>query len=151
VKSLFLLLFIASSVSALGQSAGPASAAASQPTQSEPASRLTLPKLHADELTQELDADAVALSRIPADPLVQPDPLAPFLRPVDRLANKAAESLPLKFGATYTFLNQYATSTPRGRTSSAAASTSPAPGASTATAAPVGPSACSFAPEPTSG
>ncbi|MFY9940375.1 MAG: carbohydrate porin [Silvibacterium sp.] len=112
MKSFFLLLFIASGIPALGQSADPASASAPRPAQSEPASRLTLPKIHADELTQELDADAVALSKIPADPLVRPDPLAPFLGPFDRLANKTAESMPLKFGATYTFLNQYATSTP---------------------------------------
>jgi hypothetical protein len=39
-----------------------------------------------DELTQELDADAIALSQIPADPLLDSDPLAPILQPFDHFA-----------------------------------------------------------------
>ena len=62
-----------------------------------------------DELRQELDVDAAALSKIPADPLIQSDPLAPIFKPVDNLADRLAQSARLKFGATYTFLNQYAT------------------------------------------
>jgi porin len=69
---------------------------------------------HQDELTQELDANSIILSKIPADPLIHPDPLAPIFQPFDRFADKSAQSLRLKFGATYTFLNQYATITPDG-------------------------------------
>jgi porin len=93
------LILLASSISTFSQSADPNSASA-------------VPNRHEDELAQELDADAVALSKIPADPLIQPDPLAPIVRPVDRLVDKSSRSLHLKFGATYTFLNQYATVTP---------------------------------------
>ena len=67
-----------------------------------------------DELKQELDAYAIELSRIPADPLIQPDPVAPLLRPIDKVVDLSVQSLHLKFGATYTFLNQYATTTPEG-------------------------------------
>ena len=69
-------------------------------------------KQETDELRQQLDIDAAALSKIPADPLIQPDPLAPIFRPVDRLSDHVSQSGRLKFGATYTFLNQYATITP---------------------------------------
>ena len=69
---------------------------------------------HPDELKQELDADAIALSKIPGDPLIQPDPVAPILRPINMLVDHSIHSLRLKFGATYTFLNQYATITPDG-------------------------------------
>ncbi len=106
VRTRWPLLLFASSIFAFGQnsdvSAGPA-AQLSQPSQNQP-----------DELTQELDADAMALSKIPADPLIHPDPVAPILRPVDRLVDTSIRSLRLKFGATYTFLNQYATLTPDG-------------------------------------
>ncbi len=109
---LFLLLFIASSISALGQSAPADSTQTSQPVPPDQASLPSLPRIHADSLKQELDADAIALSKIPADPLIQPDPLAPFLRPFNKVAGRAAESVRLKTSVTYTFLNQYATSTP---------------------------------------
>ena len=69
-------------------------------------------KQEPDELRQQLDIDAAALSKIPADPLIQPDPLAPIFRPVDRLSDHVSQSGRLKFGATYTFLNQYATIAP---------------------------------------
>ena len=69
-------------------------------------------KQEPDELRQQLDIDAAALSKIPADPLIQPDPLASIFRPVDTLSDHVSQSGRLKFGATYTFLNQYATITP---------------------------------------
>ena len=97
---------------ALGQSADANAAAAAQRSQSNQTPPPTPVKKHPDELKQELDVDAVALSKIPADPLIQPDPLAPVMRPLDKLSDKSAQSLRLKFGATYTFLNQYATITP---------------------------------------
>jgi porin len=107
---LLLLLLLAPGLPALGQSNQDGSPAlpAIQSDQNKP----TPAKKHSDELKQELDVDALALSKIPADPLIQPDPLAPITRPVDRLADKSAQSLRLKFGVTYTFLNQYATITP---------------------------------------
>jgi porin len=111
----FLLLLFAWSLPALGQGgdlnvAAPA-AQMSQPAHTQPLAEV---KKETDELKQELDANAIALSKIPADPLVRPDPLAAVLKPVDRLADRSAQSLRLKFGATYTFLNQYATTTPDG-------------------------------------
>jgi hypothetical protein len=40
-----------------------------------------------DELKQELDADAIALSKTFPDPLIQPDPVAPILRPINMLVD----------------------------------------------------------------
>jgi porin len=81
----------------------------SQPSQFK---QPTAVKREVDELRQQLDIDAAALSKIPADPLIQPDPFASTFRPIDRLTDRLAQSTRLKFGATYTFLNQYATITP---------------------------------------
>jgi len=109
-------LLLASSLWAVGQRSEVNAAAAAQTSQPDQTqTKPPVPETKApDELTQELDADAIALSKIPADPLIQPDPLSPIFRSVDRLADRSAESLRLKFGATYTFLNQYATITPDG-------------------------------------
>ncbi len=63
---------------------------------------------------QELDSDSAALAKIPADPLLQPDPLRVILSPIDDLAKRFSPSRRLVFGATYTFLNQYATRAPDG-------------------------------------
>ncbi len=98
-------------MAALGQS-DPDGAPTSPTSPSDQSRPFTPAKKHTDELNQELDVDALALSKIPADPLIQPDPLAPIMRPVDKLADKSAQSLRLKFGVSYTFLNQYATITP---------------------------------------
>jgi porin len=52
---------------------------------------------------KELDADAVALSKIPADSLIQADPLSSILHPIDKVVRSAAKTLRLKAaGATYT-------------------------------------------------
>ncbi|HTF67421.1 MAG TPA: carbohydrate porin [Edaphobacter sp.] len=114
VRTCSLSLLFASSLLAFGQSgdvnAGRA-AQLSQPSQSQPSD---IKNPEPDELKQELDANAIILSKIPADPLIQPDPVSPILQPVDRLVDKNIHSLRLKFGATYTFLNQYATITPDG-------------------------------------
>jgi porin len=109
----FLLLFVSSPL-AFGQSGDVSAGRAAQlnqPSQSQPP--VTENRVR-DELKQELDADAIALSKIPADPLIHPDPVAPILRPVNRLVDHSIRSLRLKFGATYTVLNQYATITPDG-------------------------------------
>src|SRR5277367_642582 len=82
-----------------------------------PAPQLSQPsqvKQETDELKQQLDVDAAVLSKIPADPLIRPDPLAPIFQPVDKLSDRLAQSAHSKFGATYTFLDQYATITPDG-------------------------------------
>jgi porin len=71
-------------------------------------------KREPDELRQELDVDIAASSKIPADPLIKRDPLAPVFQPVDKLLDHLFQSERLKVGATYTFLNQYATITPDG-------------------------------------
>ena len=114
VRTCSLLLLMVSSPLAFGQSgdvgAGHA-AQRNQPSQSQPPAA---ENREPDELKQELDADAIALSKIPADPLIHPDPLAPILRPLNRLVDNSIRSLRLKFGATYTVLNQYATITPDG-------------------------------------
>ena len=96
---LFLLVLSASAAGQTGNQSGqikPPSTAKEQP----------------DELKQELDVNSALLSKMPADPLVQPDPLAPIFQPVDKLSERLTQSTRLKFGATYTFLNQYAAIVP---------------------------------------
>ena len=102
------LLLLASSQFAAGQSLSMNAASAPQSSQPPQAKQDT------DELKQQLDIDAAALSKIPADPLIRPDPLAPILQPVDKLRDGLAQMAHSKFGATYTFLDQYATITPDG-------------------------------------
>jgi porin len=65
-----------------------------------------------DDLRQELDRDAVALSKIPADPILTTDPFRIFFDPFERLTDRINASARLKISETYTFLSQYATSTP---------------------------------------
>jgi porin len=108
------LFLIGSSLLAFGQSGNVSAALADQPSIQAEGPLSTIRNYQTDELKQELDADAIALSKIPADPLIQPDPVGPILRPVDALVDYSIHSLRFKFGATYTFLNQYATSTPDG-------------------------------------
>jgi len=108
------LLVIGPSLLAFGQSSNTNASPPDEPRSHIETPSSTIRSSQPDELKQELDADAVALSKIPADPLIQPDPVAPILRPVDTLVDLSIHSLRLKFGATYTFLNQYATSAPEG-------------------------------------
>jgi porin len=110
VRTGSVLLLLVSSLSAGGQTPG----AAPAPPLSNLGQVTPVPKQHTDELKQELDVDSAALSQIPADPLIKPDPLGPILQPVDNLSERLARSARLKFGATYTFLNQYATVVPDG-------------------------------------
>jgi porin len=46
------------------------------------------------------------------DPLLQPDPLAFLFQPLNRIVKKTQLRDRIEFGATYTFLEQYATATP---------------------------------------
>jgi porin len=63
-------------------------------------------------LQQQLDSALSALAKIPADPLYQSDPLGFVTRPADEGASWLGETTHIQFGATYTFLNQYATVIP---------------------------------------
>ena len=63
---------------------------------------------------QELDAIAGPLARIPADPLFKSDPLNPVMMPFHTGGYWLNHHAMLNLGATYTFLNQYATVTPDG-------------------------------------
>ena len=112
MRTCSLLFIFACNLLAFGQSGDVSVTPATQTSQTAQADSPAPPKKNPDELIQALDVDAVALSKIPADPLIQPDPLAPIFEPINRLSDKSAQSLRLKFGATYTFLNQYATITP---------------------------------------
>jgi porin len=107
-----LLLLWGSSLLAFGQRPDASSIPAGQPSPPAESPQSTIRNGHPDELKQELDAYAIQLSRIPADPLIQPDPVAPILRPIDKMVDLSIQSIHLKFGATYTFLSQYATLTP---------------------------------------
>ena len=65
-------------------------------------------------IQQELDAISGPLAKTPADPLFRYDPLAKPLMPIRGAGDWVADSAKINFGATYTFLNQYATITPDG-------------------------------------
>ena len=106
----WLLLLLVPSLTAIGQTAGIGVSPASQPPQLKAPAGQKEP----DELKQELDVNSALLAKIPADPLVRPDPLAPILATVDNFADRLVQSNRLKFGATYTFLDQYATTVPDG-------------------------------------
>jgi len=106
----FILLAL-TSWPALGQTVVPTGAAGPQASPTGANGAALNANRDPDELTQELDADALALSQIPADPLLDSDPLAPILQPLDRFSAMVYEKTKLKFGATYTLLDQYATKT----------------------------------------
>jgi porin len=114
VRTFLLLFFLAPSLSAFGKSGSVSTLSAAQNAQVSQSESSTSFKQEPDDLKQELDVDALALSKIPADPIFQRDPLAPIFQPIDKLVDKIAQLERLKFGATYTFLNQYATITPDG-------------------------------------
>lgn len=70
------------------------------------------PRRMNSELRQQLDVDSEALANIHATPLVRPDPLRAVVEPIKRFRDSIAQAEHVKLGATYTFLNQYATITP---------------------------------------
>ena len=114
LRTCSLLLLLALGLCAAGQRSRVHAAPVPQLSQQSQVQQPAAVRQDPDELTQQLDVDAAALSKIPSDPLITPDPLGPIFRPVDKLTDRLAESARLKFGATYTFLNQYATITPDG-------------------------------------
>jgi len=115
VRTLPLLLVVVFSLTASCQSGSSGSSSSSQSKQgiqADPyASFIEEPD---DDLRQELDADAVALSKIPSDPILKHDPFGVFLNPFERLTDRINQSAHLKIGETYTFVSQYATATPDG-------------------------------------
>ncbi len=116
VKIWPLLFLVALNLSAAGQSGSGGSLPIPQSNQAVHVRswRYTSIKPEPDDLRQELDAAAAALSKIPADPIFHPDPLDPIFQPIDRAADQLVQSERLKLGVTYTFLSQYATVTPDG-------------------------------------
>ena len=108
-----LLFLLALSHCAAGQTGTASAAPADESNKVVVVRQSAVPvKRDADELSQELDVDIAESSKIPADPLIRRDPLALVFQRVDNLRDRLFESERLKFGATYTFLNQYATITP---------------------------------------
>ncbi len=61
---------------------------------------------------QELDAIAAPVAAIPIDPLYDRDPVGHLMMPFRTAGDWASRTSHINFGATYTFLNQYATATP---------------------------------------
>jgi len=114
MRILPLLYFVAFGLTAAGQNVRTDSGSVQQSTQARGSATYANLEQEPDDLRQELDRDAVALSKIPADPVLTTDPFGAILEPFERLTDRINESAKLKIGATYTFLSQYATATPNG-------------------------------------
>jgi porin len=114
MRTLPLLLLIAFSVTAAGQNRDASSGSDPQSPRSVDAAAYTSLSQVPDDLRQELDRDAVALSRVPADPVLKTDPFGIVFNPFERLTDWINQSARLKIGETYTFVSQYATATPDG-------------------------------------
>ena len=114
MRILPLLYFVAFGLTAAGQNVRTDSGSVQQSTQARGSATYANLAQEPDDLRQELDRDAVALSKIPADPVLTTDPFGAILEPFERLTDRINESAKLKIGATYTFLSQYATATPNG-------------------------------------
>jgi len=110
-----LMLLVAFGLAAVGQNGTAGADPAPQGAQAaaEPATYSNIAH-EPDDLRQELDRDAIALSKIPADPILRIDPFAVIVEPFESLTDRINQSAKLKIGATYTFLSQYATATPNG-------------------------------------
>ncbi len=114
MRILPLLYFVAFGLTAAGQNVRTDSGSVQQSTQARGSATYANLEQEPDDLRQELDRDAVALSKIPADPVLKADPFGAILEPFGQLTDRINESAKLKIGATYTFLSQYATATPNG-------------------------------------
>jgi porin len=109
MKTGLLLLVVAFSLPVAAQSGSGRSDTASQRAQIIYYADLIQEQ---DDLRQELDADSVALSKIPADPILKHDPFQVFLDPFENLTDRINRSAHLKIGETYTVVSQYATAVP---------------------------------------
>jgi porin len=114
MRKLPLLLIVAFALTAVGQSGRGSSGSATQSNQAEYNGPYTSLAEVPDELRQELDRDAGALSKVPADPILKPDPFGIFFNPFEKLTDRINQSARLKIGETYTFVSQYATATQNG-------------------------------------
>jgi len=114
MRKLPLLLIVAFALTAVGQSGRGSSGSATQSNQAEYNGPYTSLAEVPDELRQELDRDAGALSKVPADPILKPDPFVIFFNPFEKLTDRINQSARLKIGETYTFVSQYATATQNG-------------------------------------
>ena len=104
MRTLPLVFFVAVGLTASGQNGSGSSGSAPQSNQAGYNRSYTSLAEVPDELRQELDRDAAALSKVPADPILKPDPLGPILEPFDRLTDRINQSARLKIGTTYTFV-----------------------------------------------
>lgn len=114
VRSEMLLLLFAFNMPTAGQGNSSIHSPASQSVPADQTVQYADLSQEPDDLRQELDADAVALSKIPSDPILKPDPFGVFLDPFEKLTDRINKSAHLKIGETYTFVSQYATITPDG-------------------------------------
>jgi porin len=106
------LILVGASTALFGQNNAPIRPDATSETtqyqpQTEPAIDMPL-----TEYAQEIDSASAALALVPADPLFQTDPFRIVTKTVDKGGSWLEEGARLRFGATYTFLNQYATVIP---------------------------------------
>jgi porin len=112
VRKTVLLVSMGASTALAGQNTEPVRPGATSETsqyqpQAEPAIVRPLPKF-----AQKLDSASAALGKVPADPLLESDPLGFATRAADAGGSWLERTSRLRFGATYTFLNQYATAIP---------------------------------------
>jgi porin len=114
VRIVLLLFYVSFGMSAVGQSNNGNYRLASQSVSTDKTVHFADLSQEPDDLRQELDADAIALSKIPSDPILKPDPFGIFLDPFEKLTDQINKSAHLKIGETYTFVSQYATITPDG-------------------------------------
>jgi porin len=85
--------------------------ATSETTQYQPQTEPAIDK-PLSNYAQEIDSASAELGKIPADPLFQTDPFGIVTKTVDMGGSWLESGARLRFGATYTFLNQYATVIP---------------------------------------
>ncbi|NYF52009.1 carbohydrate porin [Tunturiibacter gelidoferens] len=112
VREAVTLVLMGASTALVGQNTEPVRPGATSETsqyqpQAEPAVVRPLPKF-----AQMLDSASAALGKVPADPLLETDPLGFATRAADKGSRWLEGVARLRFGATYTFLNQYATVIP---------------------------------------
>jgi porin len=111
MKTLPLWFLVVFGLAAAGQSTNGKSDSSQQSTQALDAATYSSLAEEPDDLRQELDRDAVALSRIPADPILKTDPFGIIFNPFEELTDWINKSARLKISETYTFVSQYATAT----------------------------------------
>ena len=114
VRYWLLLPFVAVSFLAVAQSGKSSAGAGSNSGSAAQSGAYAGLDQEPDDLRQKLDVGVVALSKIPSDPMLKPDPFRVFLGPFEKLTDHINHSAHLKIGETYTFLSQYATMTPDG-------------------------------------